>query len=319
MSATTMKAGDIIRLVMSRLPGLQELEAMTLYSSALRWLYAKHNWLFLLGNDVIVTEPAYTEGTLDVTHGDPTILGNGTGWDTAWQNRRIVIEGVATVFDVVIDDITTGRLQANGVDFPWPGESSSGGISYRIFRDVYALSSNFDWGREHFMWDTQQQKEMPIVDTTLMLREKAACPGMLGQPMAIARAPLQQSSSTVAPSAAIEFGPYAPDTVYSYDFWGFRKPAITTSDNDYPLWPESFQDLIPQRMQIEYSNNPRHRLVLSPDFLNEHRMLLWECEKRNAGGAEITRIRDRYRGGGSRNWPFRNVRVAPDPSGWPNV
>lgn len=312
-------AGDIVRFVMSRLPGLQELEAMTLYSSALRWLYGKHEWLFLLRNDVVTTEAPYSVGTLTATYSSAALVGAATVWDPTWVNRRIVIDGIATPFDVVVTSATTANLQANGANVNWPGDTGVG-LGYRIYRDVYSLSTNFDWGRTFFWWDPSQTMELPMVDVTLMLREKSIVPGNLGQPMAVCRAPLQQATSTTVPAAAIEFGPYVPDAVRSYNVWGFPKPAATTADNQYPLWPEGFEGLIAKRMQIEYGDNPRHRIVLSPNFMNEYRSEMWDLFSRNDGGAEITRIRQRYNGGGmSRQWPFPNARVAPDATGWPNV
>src|SRR3954464_3804391 len=219
-------AGDIVRFVMSRLPGLQELEAKTLYSSALRWLYGKHEWLFLLRNDVVVTEAPYSTGTLTATSGSPALAGASTAWDAPWANRRIVIDGIATPFDVVLTGPTTANLQANHANVNWPGDTGAG-LGYRIYRDVYSLSTDFDWGRTFFWWDPSQAAELPMVDVTLMLREKSIVPGNLGQPMAVCRAPLQQATATTVPSAAIEFGPYVPDAVRSYNVWGFPKPAAT--------------------------------------------------------------------------------------------
>lgn len=307
------KSGDHIRHAMSRLAGLQELEAKTLYASALQWLYAKYRWLFLLQKDIIVTEAPYTDGTVAVTNGSAAVVGSGTAWSAAWANRRTVIEGVATVFDLAVSGAGAATLQAGGVNVNWPGDTGAG-LTYRIFRDLYTLSSDCDWGREYFWWDPQQNQPLPMIGTSQMLQEKALVPGTLGMPTAVARAPLQQSSATSVPQNAVEFGPYAPDGVYSYDMWFFRKPAVTGSDNDYPLWPEEYEDLIVERMEIEYCNSPRHRVVISPLWLDEHRRKLWECMKRNDGGAELTRVRQVYQGRGGRE-AFSNARVFPDTSG----
>jgi|GEM_PF-3380965 len=311
-------AGDIVRFVMSRLPGLQELEAMTLYSSALRWLYNKHEWLFLLRNDIVTTEAPYSANTLTATTGSAALVGDSTLWDPTWVSRKIVIQGIATPFDVVVTGATTATLQANGANVNWPGATNSG-LSYRIYRDVYTLAANFDWGRSFFWWDPSQTFELPMIDVTLMLREKAIIPGNLGQPMAVCRAPLQQATPTTVPAAAVEFGPYVPDAVRSYNLWGFPIPAITTADNQYPLWPVGSEDLIGKRMQIEYGDNPRHRMAPSANFMNEYLMAVWDLFKRNDGGAEIQRIRQRYNGGGMRRpYLYPNGRVLPDVSGWPN-
>lgn len=310
-------AGDHIREAMSRLPGLQELEAMTLYSSALRTLYGEKKWLFLLKNDIISTEAPYETGTIAVTNASASVVGSGTTWSAGWVNRRIVVEGEPTVFDVVFSSATAATLQAGGANVLWTGDTAAG-LAYRVYRDIYLLSSACDWGREYFWWDPQCSLPLPMVDTAQMLTWKAMVQGQLGQPNAVSRAPMQQSAATVAPSAAVEFGPYAPDGVYRFPLWFFRKPAVTAADNEYPLWPEEFEDLIVRRMEIDYSDNPRHRMQLAPTRRQEYYDRLWKCFKRNDGGAEITRVKAIYNGGGG-GVPFANVNVLPDTSGWPNA
>lgn len=304
------RAGDFVREAMSRLPGLQELEAKTLYQGALRYLYGKHRWRFLLQNDIIATEAPYETGTVAVTNGSATITGTGTTWVTSWANRRIVIEGQPQVYDVVFASATSATLQAGGVNKTWPGDSGST-LSYRIFRDIYPLSSSCDWGRDFIWWDPAYGEPLHLIDPVVMLQEKSRIPGMLGRSNAVSRAPLSQASATTAPVSNVEFGPYVPDNVYTFQTWYFRKPAVTGSDNDYPLWPEEFEDLISNRMEIEYANNPRHRIPLAPQRLEEYRLRLWECLKRNDGGAEITRVRQIYQGRGGRE-ALSNVRIGAD-------
>lgn len=304
------KAGDFIREAMSRLAGLQELEAKTLYSDALRYLYAKHGWRFLLQNDILSTEAPYETGTVSVTNGTAAVVGSGTTWSTGWANRRIVISGQPQVYDLLVTGATTATLRAGGVNKLWPGATDSG-LTYRIYRDIYTLSSACDWGRDFIWWDPANSERLHIYDPWIMLEAKAQTPGTLGRPTGVARAPLSQATATAAPDNNVEFGPYAPDGVYTFQTWYFRKPAVTTSDDDYPLWPEEFEDLIGNRMQIEYANNPRHRIPLSPQWLEEDRLQMWNCVKRNDGGAEITRLREIYRGRGERA-AFGNVRIGAD-------
>lgn len=304
------RAGDFVREAMSRLPGLQELEAMTLYQQALRYLYGKHRWRFLLQNDIISTEAAYSTGTVSVTNGSAAVAGSGTTWSAGWSNRRIVIEGQSQVYDLVISGAGSATLQAGGVNMLWPGDTGST-LSYRIFRDIYPLSSSCDWGKDFIWWDPAEGVRFDIVDPVVMLQEKATIPGMLGRPCAVSRAPLSQASASSAPVSNVEFGPYVPDDVYTFQAWYFRKPRATSSDNDYPLWPEEYEDLITNRIEIEYANSPRHRIPLSPQRLEEYRSRLWECMKRNDGGAEITRVRQIYQGRGGR-MAFSNVRIGAD-------
>lgn len=303
------KAGDFIREAMRDLPGLQELEAKTLYSQALRYLYGKHRWRFLLQNDIISTEAPYETGTVAVTNGSASVVGSGTTWSAAWANRRIVIDGQSQVYDLLVSSATAATLQAGGVNKLWPGVTGSA-LTYRIFRDIYPLSSNCDWGKDFVWWDPEQNIQLDIIDPVVMLTEKATVPGTLGRPYAVARAPLSQSTVTTAPVANVEFGIYVPDAVYTFQTWYFRKPVVATSDNDYPLWPEEYEDLIRDRMRIDYANNPRHRIPLSPQWLEEYRLRLWECMKRNDGGAEISRRRQRYRDDARE--PFQNFNIAND-------
>lgn len=311
------KAGDFIRRAMARLSGLQELEAKTLYSDALRSLYAKEKWLFLLQNDIIQTVAPYTTGTIQVTNGSAALVGTSTVWDATWINRRIVIEGRSEVYDVLLNSATSATLKTggyNGTNALWPGESASE-LTYRIYRDVYPLRAECDWGRDYFWWDPANGCPLPLVDQIVMLIEKSLCPGTLGQPRGVCRAPLAQTAATAVPVSNVEFGPYVPDDVYSFPVWYFKKPAVTTSDLEYPLWPEEFEDLISLEMEVEYGHNPRHRLPVGPA---EQKLTsrLWECKKRNDGGAEITRIKEMYAAQYARA-PFSNVRISGSGSGWP--
>lgn len=309
-----MTAGDHVKLAMSRLPGLQELEAMTLFTSTLRKLYSKYKWKFLIVEQLLSTEASYNDGTVAVTAGSPAVVGTGTAWSAGWDRRKIVIGGRSEVYEFDPTGAGTGNLQINGQNVNWPGDTDSG-LSYRIFRDVYALSTIIDWGRDYFWWDPARQTELPMIDRYAMMGLRAAGKfGMVGTPDAVTRGSLLQASETDVPVASVEFGPYAPDAVYTYNFVGFRKATAPTQDGAYPLWPEEFEDVITGMMEVDYADNPRHPMRLSQTRRQEIMGRLWECEKRNDGGAEIHRIRQTFRGiPGDR--PFSNVTIYPAAAG----
>jgi hypothetical protein len=234
-----MTAGDHVKLAMSRLPGLQELEAKTLFSNALRYLYSKYKWTFLLVQDNL---------------------------STIVDNRHV------------------------------------------------SLPITLDWGRDHFWWDPYNDTELPLIDRYAMMGLWARVQGQTGQPEAISRGSLAQAAETDVPAAQMMFGPKVPDAIYTYPFVAFRKATAPTVDAAYPLWVEEFEDLITRRMEIEYARNPRHRIALQPRHEQEFYDRLWECFKRNDGGAEILRIKQTWRGGGSPR-PFSNVTIYPATGG----
>lgn len=315
-----MTAGDHVRIAMSRLAGLQELEAMTLYAESMRYLYSKHKWLFLMVNGVVNTEASYSTGTITVTNGSPLIsidAGSGGVWDNVnWLNRRINIgaAGASSFYELSFLSATTANLQINGVNVNWPGLTSSAN-AYVIYRDIYPLPANIDWGRDQFWIDPVNVQDLFIIDPAEMHRLKSNLPfGTPGNPEAVSRGLLIQTATTVAPVAYVEFGPEVPNGAQSYNFYGFIKPVVTTSDLQYPLWPEEFEDLIWRRMEITYAQNPRHRVTLDPLLIDEYRNRLFECIKRNNGGAEILRVKQTYRGQ-RRRLPFSNSVVFPGVAG----
>lgn len=230
-----MTAGDFVRFAMGRFAGLQELEAKTLYSSAMRFLYSKHKWTFLI-----------VEGTLSTVAATRTV----------------------------------------------------------------ALPQNIDWGRDYFWWDPVNVCELPLIDRYAMMALRAYIQEETGRPEAICRGSLTQATETTVPTVLMEFGPRIPDDIYDFPYAAFKKPVAPTQDGAYPLWPEEFEDLIWRRMEIEFANNPRHPIRLSPDHVQEYRNRMWECIKRNDGGAEILRIKQLYNGRVVRQ-PFTNATIFP--------
>lgn len=303
---------------MSRLAGLQELEAMTLYAESLRYLYSKHKWSFLIINGMVTTEATYSTGTITVTSGSPLIsidAGSGGTWDNVnWLNRRITIQNGAQFYELAFLSSSTANLQINGANVNWAYPTASG-QTYLIYRDQYPLPANIDWGRDQFWVNPIDIDDLFIIDPQEMRRLKASNPiGTPGNPEAVCRGQLLQTSPTTQPQAYVEFGPLVPNAAFSYNFVAFQKPIVTTSDTQYPLWPEEFEDLIWRRMEKQYSENPRHRVQLSPMLVNEYQMRLWECIKRNNGGAEILRVKQTYRGQ-RRRLPFSNSVVFPGVAG----
>lgn len=283
--------GQRVKKLLGRLPGSQELEVKRTLIEALEWLYAKQPWLFLLKEAMVVTEAPYTTGTVTATINSTALVLVDGVWDTTWVNRRIVISGRGELYSVTINSTTTATLS-----HAWAGSTGSA-LSYVMYRDVYTLPSDCDWGRDSFWGYAEESRQVDIIGTYEMKRRKAFSPAAQGRPMCVSRGELQQTVQTALPVAMIEFGPAIPDAAYAINGWYFKKPTLPSADDHYPLWPDDYDELIDQRAEIIWAQSPRHRLSLSHDWMFDHNTLLLECIRRNDGGAELTRIVEIYNGG----------------------
>lgn len=289
-----MTMGEQARILLSRLPGAQPLEVETLLAGSLRDLYSREKWLFLLTDAKIVTWAPYSTGTVSVTAGSTAVTLSGGTWDATWTLRRVVIGAQQEPYNITFTNGTTGVLDSN-----WPHDTASG-LTYTVYQDLYFLPTNCNWGKDSFWWDASRTSQVYIVGTSDMKHRKAAVAGQTGTPTAISRAQLYRPVATVEPMSVVELGPYAPDSVTVISGFYFARPAMPASDADFPIWPEEFDDLIWRNAEIEWSNNPRHRIGLDAGHVNRFWARFFECTKRNSGGAEVERRISTFMGAGAR-------------------
>jgi hypothetical protein len=93
-------------------------------------------WPFLHGEGAITIEPMHNDGTVSLVNGSASVVGVGTGWDTAWPIPAVIrIEGSSgDEFLVASFDSATGLT----LDEPWAYDSISG-ADYTIEFPAYEI------------------------------------------------------------------------------------------------------------------------------------------------------------------------------------
>jgi hypothetical protein len=272
-----------------RHPKIGETEAMARIAEGYRSLNGEYRWPWLIAHTVITTEASFTDGTVSVTNNSVVITPTGA-WDTTWKHRRIMISGRSEVYGLTYN---TGTSQWN-LSQAWPGDNGSG-LSYTVFRSEYAMPADCDYGRDVIFVDAQNRLQFPMVSAYDLKTAAAYRYGEVSYPEAVARVQLEVITGVAY--QLVEFFP-APAGVYSFPAYYFKKPAGPTLGSDVPFWPEDYEDLIGRHAEILLSQDPSHRVVLSPETKQIYMSRLWDLKKRGDGGAEIQRRIQLYHEGG---------------------
>lgn len=272
---------------------------------AYRNLASEFRFSFFLAETAIQCEAPFQSGTVNVTNGSTAVtltLGSDSlSWNPAWVNRRIVISGRGESY--VVQSI--GGVTALTLASPWAGDTDiTGDLAYVMYRAVYPMPIDCDYGMDIMFWDAQRNIPFPMISAYDMKLSEAYAQGQVGTPGAVARVQIQ-SDVNGNPLEMVEFGPQAPGSAFVYPAFYFKKPPAPTLGG-YPLWPENYEDLIPRRAEIELEQNPRHRIALHPEAKQQYHRRLFDLKKRSDGGAEISRRIQRYSGDAWASF-FRNV------------
>lgn len=274
---------------------------------------AEHTWRHLLKEGAVTTEAAYSIGTVAVTIGLTTVtltpVVPGEGWTTSWTNRKIRLEGASEVYSITINTPTTGTLNR-----AFNGTTTLTAGTYEIYRDVYTLPTDCDYGRAVLILDPVNSGSIAIKDYLEFQRFKMSSPGITGTPMWAAMVGLSTvaaSGSEGAPLPQIEFGPEAPSTAVIYPIFYYRKPVAVTLLDGYPDWPENFEDMIWKRARMDVAASGRHPHPMYPVWKQEYWFRYAEMRGVMDGGAEVARrIRHSFPGVGIESIFLPTVRVS---------
>jgi hypothetical protein len=276
---------------------------MVAIAEAYRDLTSEFRFSFLLAETMIQTEAAFTGGTVAVTSGSAAITltpgADALTWDPTWTNRRIQIAGRTESYKVAAIGTTLTATLAS----PWAGDTNAAAAA-TMYRSVYGMPPDCDYGCDILYWDALQNQELTMISTYDMKRAEAYQQGQVGTPIAVARVEIQADGSG-NPIEMVEFGPQAPRSVFTYPAFYYRKPPAATG-TVRPIWPESYEDLIWRRGEINLEQNPRHRIAVHPEAKQLYHSRLWDVKRKNDGGAEIYHRIARHSGDGWSNF-FRNV------------
>jgi hypothetical protein len=281
-----MRYQDHVNELISRFPRCSPNEASSEVFRAVKNLYQEHDWTFLIAESSIVTEAAYTTGTVGVTNGNPAIaLTDGT-WVVSWANRRIVIEGDPVPYGLTVTGAAAGTLDRN-----FSGETDTG-LTYTIYRDIYTLPTDCDYTRAYYILDPARNCSIRLKDYGTFMDEALRCRTSPGIP---AWATFVSLTSDGVPQ--IQLGPNPPSSAETYPILYFRSPATPSALTEYPSprFPVAFEDLIWRRAAWQYAENPRHPHWQRSELRAQFYERFFDAVKRFDGGNEIDRrIRSSY-------------------------
>lgn len=271
------------------LVGPREAEELFFYSH--QQLCREHPWPFCIAEDRIVTEEAYSTGTVAVTEDGTGVVGTDTAWETSWttapSTRRMIIEGRSESYRVSSISSATALTLRDA----WVGETDSD-LTYRMYRDVYPLPSNCGYGGEYILVDPPNNRAIKIKNYGTLMDRALRSYGVTSDVTWAARVDLTSTGLS-----QVLFDP-PPSDMQVFPVFYFRsatKPSVTTAYPD-PMFPADAEHLIWKRMLLEYAKDPRHKRSDWKDFQNDYDDEIIAAKKKFDGGAELDWIL-------KNNWP----------------
>jgi len=224
-----------------------------------------HPWQHLLKRFTLQTEAEYNTGTIDISANTNSVaLTDGAwvvSWGTAPSMRRMSIANREEPYDVTIFPSTTSATLAD----TYIGDDVAAG-SYNLFRDTYPLPTDCGYAKLMALYDPTRRSgddgRLWFFMQPRFIRERAFRPTLTGTPQCFT---FMQQTTETPPRPQLQMYP-APDEVRAYHGWYFRRPAIMSSDGEYPDWPAEFDDMHWIQAAIDYYSMPRHYSIR---FLNQ--------------------------------------------------
>jgi len=97
---------------------------------------------YIMKIGVVTLAAEYSAGTVTIGSGTSNFVGTSTVWTSAHTYSNIKISGYDQIYRVTYGASTS--LTFNNTSLSWTGSSGSG-LSYSLFRDAYALPSDFSY------------------------------------------------------------------------------------------------------------------------------------------------------------------------------
>ncbi len=196
---------------------------------------------------VIITQPIYNTGTLDIAQGDVTLTGNSTLWKTnnnfGVANMRvggkIQINGTTNVYEITAVATDTGAT----IDHKFTSDTITS-ASYKYFEDEYALASDFlkPVDLQNFSTD----HPIDLVGRTAFRRSYPRN-YMTGRPTVATLIDLPASGNTI-PIRKVRFH-RTPDKAYEIPYSYITNNLVVAADGTKltDLVADSDEPIIPQR------------------------------------------------------------------------
>jgi hypothetical protein len=274
--------GDHVAELRDRFPRVPPPEAEAFVWQAVKDVFNDFPWSFAIKEGKLVTEDLYNTGTVELTNGSTAVTLTSGTWDTTWASRRFAGEGRSENYGITISTSTTGTL-----DYAWQGEDDPA-ATYAIYRDVYALPTDCDYGKAYFVIDPNDNRVIHQKDFGVFTRRKINenAISTTGTPEILTYVGL-----TAAGVPQVQFGPQAPSDARVYTLLYFQKPTRPTLLTSIiaPAFPESYEDIIWRRAVWQAAVHPRYRQADWQRYFTEYHDRLFEAQSKLNGSNEISR------------------------------
>ncbi len=228
-----------------------------------------HPWQHLLKRFTLQTEAEYSTGTIAITENTSSVVLTDGAWVVSWgtapSTRRMEISGRDEPYDVTVFGSTTTATLAD----TYIGADLLTG-TYNLFRDTYPLPTDCGYTELMALYDPTNRAgddgRLWFFPQPRFVRELMADPLSTGIPACFT---FMQMTTETPPRPTLRLYP-APDGVYAYHGWYFRRPALLSADGDYPDWPAKFDDMIWIQACIDHYGSPMH---YSTRFLDHYKTM----------------------------------------------
>ncbi len=231
-------------------------KARQLYNDAYIRNSEMHPWQHLLKRFTLQTEAEYNTGTIAITENTSSVALTDGAWVVSWGThpsmRRMEIEGRDEPYDVTVFGSTTSATLAD----TYVGDTLTEG-TYRLYRDQYPLPTDCGYTKLMALYDPTRRAgddgRLWFFPQPRFVRERSMRPCATGTPQCFT---FMQQTSETPPRPQLQLYP-APDEVFVYHGWYFRRPPVMTLDAEYPDWPAEFDDMHWLQAAIDHYGSAR--------------------------------------------------------------
>lgn len=228
-----------------------------------------HPWQHLLKRFTLQTEAEYSTGTIAITTNTSSVALTGGAWVVSWgtapSTRRMEIQGRDEPYDVTVFGSTTAATLTDA----YVGDTLLTG-TYNLYRDTYPLPNDCGYVKLMALYDPTNRAgddgRLWFFPQPRFVRELMDDPLATGVPNCFT---FMQQTTEAPPRPTLRLYP-APDEVYVYHGWYFRRPAALALDADYPDWPAEFDDMIWMQACIDHYSSP---MYFSTRFLDNYKTM----------------------------------------------
>lgn len=128
-----MPVFELLRRVREELPAVELGRFLYVVNAARLRLNQLGTWGFMSKEQSIALSAPITAGTVTVTNGSATIVGVGTGWNSAITGRQFRKSGDSVSYTITFLTATTATI------VPAYQEATEAGADYIIFQELYSL------------------------------------------------------------------------------------------------------------------------------------------------------------------------------------